>query len=205
MTDGSVQFWDRMAERYAARPIKDTAAYEAMLADAAARLSPSDRVLEIGAGTGGAAIKLGGGVAEWRATDASAEMVRIARAKQAPPNVSFVVAEADQAFAGAPYDAICAFLILHLVADMDATLAAIHRHLKPGGLLISKTYCVGDMNAALRHLLIPVLRIVGFVPPLKMITAQQLHTRIAKAGFSIEASRTFGSNQHAHYIVARRL
>ena len=30
MTDGSVQFWDRMAERYAARPIKDMAAYEAM-------------------------------------------------------------------------------------------------------------------------------------------------------------------------------
>ncbi|MCW2284003.1 hypothetical protein M2323_001616 [Rhodoblastus acidophilus] len=31
------RFWDKLAERYAARPIKDVAAYDAMLADAAGR------------------------------------------------------------------------------------------------------------------------------------------------------------------------
>ena len=36
MTAGAA-FWDRFADRYAARPIRDVAAYEAMLADAAAR------------------------------------------------------------------------------------------------------------------------------------------------------------------------
>ena len=53
-----IRFWDRIAKRYAARIIKDPAAYEAMLADAAGRLRPTDRVLEIGCGTGSIAIRL---------------------------------------------------------------------------------------------------------------------------------------------------
>ncbi|PPQ45052.1 class I SAM-dependent methyltransferase [Rhodopseudomonas palustris] len=197
-------FWDRMAERYAARPIKDVAAYEAMLADAAGRLSPSDRVLEIGCGTGGTAIRLAPGVAQWTATDLSPEMVRIASAKPAPPNLSFVVADADLSTGEPPYDAVCAFLILHLVDDIRTTLSAIRDWLKPGGLLLSKTYCIGDMNPALRWGVIPVLQRIGWVPPIKSLMSQQLRAAIAEAGFEIEASRTFGSNSHAHYIVARK-
>ena len=45
-------FWDRFAERYAARQIKDVAAYEALIADAASRPTPDDTVLELGCGTG---------------------------------------------------------------------------------------------------------------------------------------------------------
>ena len=83
MTDRSDnRFWDRVAERYAARPIKDVASYEAMLADVASRLTASDRVIEIGCGTGGAAIRLAPGVSQWKATDSSPEMVRIARANR---------------------------------------------------------------------------------------------------------------------------
>lgn len=197
-------FWDRMAERYAARPIKDVAAYEAMLADAAGRLSPSDRVLEIGCGTGGTAIRLAPAVAHWTATDLSPEMVRIASAKPAPPNLSFAVADADLSTGEPPYDAVCAFLILHLVDDIRTTLSTIRDRLKPGGLLLSKTYCIGDMNPALRWGVIPVLQRIGWVPPIKSLTSQQLRAAIAEAGFEIEASRTFGSNRHAHYVVARR-
>lgn len=82
-------FWNRFADRYAARPIKDTAAYEALLADVAGRLHPTDRVLEIGCGTGGTAIRLAPVVAQFIATDFSAEMVRIANAKPAPDNLRF--------------------------------------------------------------------------------------------------------------------
>jgi SAM-dependent methyltransferase len=206
MTDRSeIQFWDRVAEKYAARPIKDIASYEAMLADVASRLSASDRVLEIGCGTGGTAIRLGAGVAQWKATDLSAEMVRIAQAKPAPANVSFAVSDANLADDGAPYDAVCAFLILHLVEDIRASLAAIHNDLKPGGLLLSKTFCFGDMNIVLRRALIPVLQAVGFVPPVRVFTADYLRRAIVEAGFDIEVVRSFGRNRHSHYIVARRL
>lgn len=200
----NIAFWDRVADRYAARPIKDVAAYEAMLADVASRLKPSDRVLEIGCGTGGTAIRLAPGVAQWKAIDASAEMIRIARAKPAPSHVTFETADADHSFGGEPYDAVCAFLILHLVPEMRATLAALHRHLKPGGLLICKTYCLGDMNVALRRIVIPALQAFGWIPPLTALKAKELRRAIAEAGFEIEAARTFGRARHAHYLVARR-
>lgn len=204
MTDRSTQFWDKVAERYAARPIKDLAAYEAMLSDAASWLSSTDEVLEIGCGTGGTAIRLAPHVARWRATDGSAEMIRIARAKPAPPNLDFVVADAERAFEGGPFDVICAFLVLHLVPDMRGTLQTIHRQLKPGGLLISKTYCFRDMNFVMRRLVIPSLQVAGFIPRFAVLRNAELRRAITDAGFTIEASHVFGTNQHAHYIVARK-
>ncbi|MDX5401003.1 MAG: class I SAM-dependent methyltransferase, partial [Rhodobacterales bacterium] len=59
------RFWNRVAQRYAARPLTNPAADEAMLTDAASRLSPQHRVLEIGCGTGGTAIRLAQGVAAY--------------------------------------------------------------------------------------------------------------------------------------------
>ena len=48
----SAGFWDAIAERYAARPIGDEAAYEATLARVRHWLSPEMRVVELGCGTG---------------------------------------------------------------------------------------------------------------------------------------------------------
>ncbi|NVN87296.1 MAG: class I SAM-dependent methyltransferase [Rhodopseudomonas sp.] len=198
-----VKFWDRIAERYAARQLKDPAAYEAMLAAAAARLRPTDRVLEIGCGTGSTAIRLAPHVAEWIATDFSPEMLRIARAKPAPDNLRFVLTDAHSAFDGGPFDAIAAFQVLHLVDDLPGTLAHIHAHLKPGGLLIAKTWCFADMGLALRGLFV-VLRSIGLFPPVNALTKIALRQSILDAGFRIEDERIFGANPHGPYIVARK-
>ena len=216
-------FWDRVADRYAARPIKDMAAYETMLADVASRLSPTDHVLEIGCGTGGTAARLGAGVARWWATDSSAEMVRIARAKEVPPNVRFVQARAEEAphewlaeeaphechpegtQAPPPFDAICAFNLLHLLPDAPATLAALHRQLRPGGLFISKTWCFADMNPLMRRGVIPLLRARGWFPPATFLSEARLKAMISEAGFAIEAQRNFGRQRQSHYLVARKL
>lgn len=211
--DGN-DFWDRVANRYAARPIKDMAAYEAMLADVASRLAPTDQVLEVGCGTGGTALRLGPEVASWWATDSSAEMVRIARAKDAPANVRFVQANAEEApqdwqAEGAealpPFDAICAFNLLHLLPDAPATLAALHRQLRPGGLFLSKTWCFADMNPLMRRGVIPLLRARGWFPPARFLSEAGLTAMIAQAGFAIEAQRNFGNRRQSHYIVARKL
>ena len=201
--NSSVTFWNKVADRYAARPVKDVAAYEAMLADVASRLAASDRVLEIGCGTGSTAVRLGPAVSEWTAIDLSSEMVRIAQARPAPAHVRFAVSDADRAQDGAPFDAVCAFHILHLVPETRATLARIHAQLKPGGLLFSKTYCFGDMNPGLRALF-PVLRAFGMFPPASSLTETDLRQAIVEAGFDIETRTTFGQNRHSHYIVARK-
>ncbi|MCF1505716.1 class I SAM-dependent methyltransferase [Afifella sp. H1R] len=196
-------FWDKIAERYAARPIKDPEAYEAMLADASGRFAPTDRVLEIGCGTGGTAIRLAPFVAEWIATDFSPEMLRIAKAKPAPGNLRFVLADAQSAFDGGPFDAICAFQVLHLVDDLEGTLAAIHAHLKPGGMMIAKTWCFADMSLKLRALFLG-LRTFGLFPKANALTKPALREAIRQAGFEIVDERVFGTNPHGPYIVARK-
>ncbi|MDO8881526.1 MAG: class I SAM-dependent methyltransferase [Pseudotabrizicola sp.] len=198
------RFWNKVADRYAARPLKDVAAYEAMLADVAARLKTSDKVLEIGCGTGGTAIRLAPNVAQWKATDFSTQMVRIAQAKPSSDKVSFTVSDAVQAFDDGPFDAVCAFNVLHLVDDLPATLARIHDNLTPGGQLICKTWCFADVALKLR-LLFPLLRVIGLFPVANPLNGDQLRQAIRDAGFEIVADRVFGAHPQNPYIVARRL
>ncbi|SOB93234.1 class I SAM-dependent methyltransferase [Rhodobacter maris] len=197
------EFWDRVAERYAARPLKDPAAYDEMLVEVGGWLQPGDRVLEIGCGTGSTAVRLGGTVGRWLATDLSAEMVRIAQAKAAPEGVRFAQAGAETLHAEAPFDAICAFHILHLVPDAPATLAVLRRQLVPGGLLISKTWCLRDFNPLMR-MIFPLLRARGYMPPIRQIRATELRAMITDAGFTIAGERHFGKHRQSRFIVARR-
>ena len=196
-------FWNRFANRYAARQIRDVAAYEAMLADAASRLRPGDHVLEIGSGTGGTAIRLAARVARYVATDFSAEMIRIARTKQSPANLRFELAAAGDLPDGGPFDAVCAFNVLHLLDDLPTTLARIHAQLKPGGLLISKTWCFAELPLKLRFLFAG-LRALRLFPTSAALTVEQLRKAIVEAGFEIVAERVFGTRPQNPYIVARR-
>lgn len=207
-TSKGARFWNRFADRYAARPIKDTAAYEALLTDVAGRLAATDHVLEIGCGTGGTAIRLAPLVATYRATDFSTEMVRISREKQeraqpALTMLSFDVASAETAFDGGPFDAICAFNVLHLVDDLPELLRDIHRNLRPGGLLISKTWCFADLGRRPR-LLFGVLKTVGLFPPALFLTEAQLRQMLRDAGFEIIDHRVFGTRSQNPYLVSRK-
>lgn len=163
-TTRATAFWNRFADRYAARQIKDVAAYHAMLAQAASCLGAGDRVLELGCGTGTMAVRLAEGVSRYRATDFSDRMIEIARAKPAPASLEFQVSTAETAFDDAPFDVICAFNLLHLVDDMPALLNQIHEALVPGGVLISRTWCFADLPAPFR-VLFGALRLVGVFPP----------------------------------------
>ncbi len=178
-------------------------AYEAMLAATAAQLTPGDRVLEIGCGTGGTAIRLAPQVGTWLATDFSAEMVRIARAKPAGGNVTFEVADAADALRRGPFDAICAFNVLHLVEDLPGTLGLIHDSLHPGGQLIARVWCFAEVPAWVRALF-PVLRLLGLFPVAQMLTADGLRQALRTAGFEIVEERVFGTRLQNPFLVARR-
>ncbi len=202
-TERGARFWNRFADRYAARQLKDPAAYEALLDDVAGRLKLTDHVLEIGCGTGGTAIRLAPLVATYRATDFSDQMLRIAQAKPAPDNLRFDVATAQTALDGGPFDAICAFNVLHLVDDLPGLLRDIFRTLRPGGLLISKTWCFGDLGRRPRFLF-AVLKVFGLFPPATLLTEAQLRQMLQDAGFILVDHRVFGTRQQNPYFVARK-
>ena len=81
MPANSSHFWDRMARKYAASPIKDMQGYERTIDHARRYLKATHVAYEFGCGTGTTALKLAPAVARLVATDISAEMIAIAREK----------------------------------------------------------------------------------------------------------------------------
>ena len=130
------EFWDKASKKYAASPIKDMKAYEDTLDRARHYLHADDHLLEVGCGTGTTALKLAGNVRRITATDVSGGMLSFAESKKAAQgitNVEFIRAEITRPLPEAPFDAIFASSILHLVDDLDATLAHLFTQVKRGG------------------------------------------------------------------------
>jgi len=199
-------FWDRIAPKYARKPVDDPGAYEEKLAFVTSLLRPKDRVLEIGCGTGTTALRLAPGVARYTATDGARAMVGIANAKlgpSAPANVTFLQAYATEKVAGVPFDAICAFSLLHLVEDVPMVLAAVHSQLKPGGLFLSKTVCTREAAWPFR-LLIPTLTALRLAPRVTPLSRAELVRHIADAGLKVERTMHFGSKRLSPFIVAQK-
>lgn len=209
-TAAKAHFWDKIAKKYAADPVADMAGYEASLARTKALLAPTSRVLEIGCGTGTTALRLAPFTGRYVATDVSPSMIAIAREKLAAapqPNLELQVADADApVFGRACYDVVLAFNVLHLVADLDAALTSAVSALAPGGLLISKTACLGDMNPLVSKLLVPLMRLVGKAPPVLSFRAPALQEALTRHGLEIlavERHATKGKDIRP-FIVARK-
>ncbi|NKX44703.1 class I SAM-dependent methyltransferase [Roseicyclus persicicus] len=198
-------FWNRVARRYAAMPMRNPAAWEETLALTAARLAPSDRVLEIGCGTGSTALRLAPDVARYTATDDAAAMIAIAteRAAGTPTLHPLQARPGDGSLPAGPHDAILAFNLLHLLPDLPAALAELHGLLKPGGLLITKTPCLGGPWLALWPP-VRLLRAFGKAPPLRFLTTTTLERRITAAGFTIEHRADLPRRPPSRFLIARR-
>ena len=124
-------------------------------------------------------------------------------AEPAPPTPRLELAEAGALPEGGPFDAICAFNVLHLVDDLPALLGRLHAGMAPEGLLICKTWCFGDMGLRWR-LLFRALRLVGLFPPARFLTEAALHDAIAAAGFAIIDRQVFGGRSANPWLLARR-
>ena len=96
--------------------------------------------------------------------------------------------------------------ILHLVEDLEATLHTVHNLLRPGGLLISKTPCLLDMNPLIAHVALPVMKLFGKAPGVLCFTSDQLRRTISANGFTIIADEHHGTKGRdtRPFIVARR-
>lgn len=190
--------------------MSDVAGYERTLERARHYLVPDHEVIELGCGTGSSALKLASSVKHLVATDLSREMITIAQEKAvaaACGNVTFAVGSAENSdLADASFDAALAFNLLHLVGDRPAAFAQVRRVLKPGGLFISKTPCLSEMNPLIR-LAVPVARWLGKAPHVDFFNGAELEAEIAQAGFEIIERARHGSakKDFRQFLVARRV
>lgn len=202
-------FWDGLARGYAKKPVKDVGAYEQTLGRTQTHLAATDRVLELGCGTGSTALRLAGAVGEYIASDISPAMIAIAEEKavaDGPENLRFVAAAlTDAPRAEEGFDAVLAFHLIHLVDDLPGALGAIAERLRPGGVFISKTVCLGERGGWKLRAFVRVMRLLGIAPPVAYLSTEGLEAAITAAGFEIVETGRFPKVPPNHFVVAQRV
>jgi ubiquinone/menaquinone biosynthesis C-methylase UbiE len=187
--DRETAFWNKIADKYSRQSISDEAAYKKKLEVTRKYFRPDMEVLEIGCGTGTTAIAHAPFVEHIRATDLSPRMVEIAKDKAKAAGIDNVTFEALAVDAlevpGASIDVVMAHSILHLLEDKERAIADIHNMLKPGGVFVTNTACIGDMMLPLR-LIIPVGRFLRLIPLVKIFSVAELKASLQNAGFEID-------------------
>ena len=199
------RFWDRIAARYARKPIADEAAYATKLEMTQKYLREDSEILEIACGTGGTAIEHAPYVARVLATDVSAKMLEFGRERAEAAgveNVTFRQAAAEDIDAeDASFDAVLALSLLHLLDDRLPVLANIHRWLKPGGTFVSSTAVLGDTMRWFRFIG-PLGHKLGLIPKVRIFTRGELEASITDAGFEIVEAWQPG--KVTDFVIARR-
>jgi ubiquinone/menaquinone biosynthesis C-methylase UbiE len=213
----TAKFWDGIAEKYAKSPIADMDAYTYTLERTRSHLSPDDSVLEIGCGSGSTALLLAPSVREITASDVSPNMIAVGRRKASAEgvgNIRFLAAGIDDDTQGTEaHDVILAFNLLHLLPDLPQALTRINTMLKPGGLFISKTICRPESGMAwtrqraffsLMMVVLPVMRLLGKAPFVRITRIGELEAAITRAGFQIIETGNHPASPPSRYIVARK-
>jgi len=150
---------------------------------------PDWSVLEFGCGTGTTAIIHAPHVKQILATDISGRMLDIARGKAQEAgvdNVCFQQGTLDSLeLEPGSFDAVLGLNILHLLENVEATIARVYEVLKPGGVFISSTALIADIALVWRWL-IPVMQRVGLAPYVNRFDKRALVSMLITAGFDIE-------------------
>ena len=96
-----------------------------------------------------------------------------------------------------------AFSFLHLQEDIPAAIRRVKELLKPGGVFISKTVCLGE-RSRFWPALIYVMQKLGQAPYVRMVKIDELNGMLADAGFEIVETGLYPASAPAHFVVARK-
>ncbi len=203
------KFWDLISSKYAASPIADRSAYETKIARLKTCLSPEMSVLDIGCGTGTQCGDIAGCVDRVTGIDISGKLLAIAEKRMAErnlDNVGFIRTSVfDESLEPNSYDVVMPFFVLHFFEDIEAVFKRIHELLKPGGIFISETACMGDKNRFVGSLLRFAGRL-GFLPVINLLTTPQLEQSLQNTDFEIIEKTKFSNSPDAEFtLIAKRI
>ena len=201
------KFWDLISARYAASPISDITAYETKIETIKSYLSPEDVVLDIGCGTGTQCGDLAGNVKQVTSIDISGKLLAIAEQRKAErklDNVEFIKTSLyDERLKADSFDVVMAFYVLHFFEDLDAAVKRIHVLLKPGGLFISETACLGE-KSQMTGKLVRFAGRLGFLPGINLLTTGQLERALEEARFILVDKVQYSESNAEYTLFARK-
>jgi len=202
------KFWNLMASKYAVSPISDIEAYEKKIEKLKSYLSAESHVLDVGCGTGTQCRDLANNVKQVTGIDISSKLLAIAEQRKAErkiENVEFIQTTVfDERFEHGSYDVVMAFYVLHFLEDIDEVVRRIHGLLKPDGLFILETACLGEKNK-ITGKCVRMAGKLGFLPLINLLTTRQIEQALEQAGFSIIDKTKFSESNDEYTLIAKKL
>ncbi|GKS14288.1 hypothetical protein YDYSY3_52880 [Paenibacillus chitinolyticus] len=202
----SESFWDKTASKYDQLEMKDEQTYINIINRTKTHLKISDIVLDYGCGTGLISNEIAEYVKGIHAIDISSNMIAIAENKAKERNIANInyvhTTIFDERYEKGSFDVVMVFHVLHLLEDEQIVLQRMNELLKPGGLLISATPCVGE-KMVLKNLLLFAGR-VGLMPNIRSFKIRNLVDTIEEGNFSIVESNCLKKSSQEYFIIARK-
>ena len=166
-------FWDKHAAHYDRFLRRDMAAYQQMYE----LICPAVRhktVLELATGTGLIASHIINAAEQIEATDASEEMIHLAKEANRSSKLHFSVQDMFHLpYADESFDVVIVANALHIVPEPEKALAEIRRVLKDDGVLVAPTFTHAD-NSFLGKVKAFFMKLAGFPLHSKWTSADYL-------------------------------
>jgi len=173
-------------------------------------LNANDVVLDYGCATGSIAIEMANMAKEVRGIDISSNMIEIAGRKadeRKIKNIGFTrTAIFDESLGKESFDLILAFSVLHLVENSTQVIDRINQLLKPGGVFISATPCLGEKAFVSILMNIPIFLFskIGILPPINFFSVSNLAASIKNVSFQIIENENLSVRPLTECFIAAR-
>ena len=203
------EFWNMRSRTYDQQSGEEYAqAYEKTVSNTLNYLSGDDRVLEFACGTGITTVAIAPHVAFVRAIDISDQMVDKAREKIQTLGLSNVELSQtdlfDPCLEEGSFDAVTAFNVLLYVENRAQVLERIRSLLKPGGIFLSATDCLGEgiTRVGIRKFW---KSHTGSMPYVAFDSRKKLEEEIVRAGFAVLERENLFSAPPNLFVAAKKL
>ncbi|MCX9009805.1 MAG: methyltransferase domain-containing protein [Candidatus Methanoperedens sp.] len=204
--DKAEKFWDKMANYYDREEKKDELTYIKIIEKTKKYLKISDVVLDYGCGTGLISNEIADNVKEIHAIDISFKMIEIAKRKadgRKIKNIEYANSTIfDERYKRGSFDVILVFYILHLLEDTPKVMKRMNELLKPGGLIISTTPCMGEKTFL--SILLSLVSKIGLIPNIRSFKISELEDSIANGNFEIVETECLHQSSPEYFIVAKK-
>jgi 2-polyprenyl-3-methyl-5-hydroxy-6-metoxy-1,4-benzoquinol methylase len=175
-------------------------------------LHANDIIMDYGCATGTKALELAGNVKKIYSIDISSKMIEAAKRKAVErknENVDFAQATIfDERYKRESFDVILAFNILHLLEDNRQAMQRITELLKPSGIFISTTPCLGEkMTFEMKYKFSLFLLLIKarLFPSIKRFKYSELEGLIATGNLQIVEAEKYYHQLSNYFIVAKKI